>query len=148
MLNSKEARSAAAAAANPSLQLQQQLAQVTAQSPSDTGSERGGSPHDSERSSGYSSRSMAQPLGLMTNTPGGLQYPPSPPVMQHPRSIHQLDFGITENMHDSLRGPGRLTVSDSSQKSFPCGTCGKGFARRSDLARHGEISSSLRKLLK
>lgn len=29
-------------------------------------------------------------------------------------------------------------------KAYPCSTCGKGFARRSDLARHGKKSSSHR----
>ena len=33
--------------------------------------------------------------------------------------------------------------SERKGKAFPCSTCGKGFARRSDLARHGKFSFKL-----
>jgi hypothetical protein len=33
---------------------------------------------------------------------------------------------------------GQSTSNDIISKPFPCSTCRKGFARRSDLARHGE----------
>ena len=33
--------------------------------------------------------------------------------------------------------------SNGAIKSFACTTCGKGFARRSDLARHGKTLSSV-----
>jgi hypothetical protein len=33
---------------------------------------------------------------------------------------------------------GQSTSNDVIPKPFPCSTCGKGFARRSDLSRHGE----------
>jgi hypothetical protein len=51
---------------------------------------------------------------------------------QQLQQVHQ------QQMHQQqARGPGRPPSGDPSAKAFPCSSCGKGFARRSDLARHG-----------
>ncbi|KAI9814649.1 MAG: hypothetical protein M1827_003205 [Pycnora praestabilis] len=131
-----------AAAAAAEQQLQQQLAQAaqaSGRSPSDTGSERGGSPHASEHSSRYSSRS-AQPLHVMSNVPNGMRYP-SPPSIQTP--LPMLQNGYVQNpvpdngyIQNEVPVSVRPSSGESSHKAFSCQNCGKGFARRSDLARH------------
>lgn len=41
-----------------------------------------------------------------------------------------------QNQAENLSNPGR-TSGNEAVKAFACTTCSKGFARRSDLARHG-----------
>lgn len=48
------------------------------------------------------------------------------------------DAGYQQGMGIS-RGPGRPCSGDPTAKPYPCSDCGKGFARRSDLARHGML---------
>jgi len=45
---------------------------------------------------------------------------------------------ITSDPNIVSRGPGRPPCGDPSMKAFLCTVCEKKFARRSDLARHGE----------
>ncbi len=115
--------------------LQHQLSPLNRRSPSDTGSARAGSPPGSEQSSRYSSRS-GQPH-TMSNLSNGMSYP-------SPSQMPVLQNGLLANggydngmMSDTGRGPGR-PPGETAQKAFPCSTCAKGFARRSDLARHGK----------
>jgi hypothetical protein len=137
ILNTKgnAAAQAAAAAANGNAehQLQQQLAQVRGQSPSDAGSDR----DDRRSASRYSSRG-APPLHMTFHN--GMRYA-SPTAMQNPMAMLQNGFMPStgyENptMHHTTDRQ-RSSSGDQAQKAFPCSSCGKGFARRSDLARHG-----------
>ncbi|KAL8838529.1 MAG: hypothetical protein Q9170_002109 [Blastenia crenularia] len=61
-----------------------------------------------------------------------------------------MDNGYTHppSHLDNHQHPGQGLIASAAGgsdavKAFACGTCGKGFARRSDLARHGRRNSSL-----
>ena len=132
----------AAAAANgvvQDLHLLQTIQQANSFPMSETGSERGGSPHDSEHSR-YSVPRIGQMNGMNI---ANMRYP-SPTAMQNPLPMLQQPYrsdGFENGMmqQDDSRIPSRQPSGDGIvQKAFPCSTCGKGFARRSDLARHGK----------
>ncbi|CAL3969157.1 unnamed protein product [Diplocarpon coronariae] len=141
---------AAAAAANGAVQdlhLLQSISQANGMPPmSDAGSERGDSPHDSEHSR-YSGPRYSQLTG-MTGPPTAMRYP-SPTAMQTPLPMLQQPYrpetGFDNGMvpQESAR-PVRHPADATANKAFPCSTCGKGFARRSDLARHERIHSGIR----
>lgn len=146
IVNSKGGKGvAAAAAANGTAQdlhLLQSIQQANNIPMSDTGSERGNSPHDSENSRYSASR---YPLNGMNGTPNTMRYP-SPTAMQNPMPLMQQPYqpnnGFDTNMmQQEPPRPARQTGGDGAMKAFPCSSCGKGFARRSDLARHGMFSS-------
>ena len=49
------------------------------------------------------------------------------------------DAYVQAQVEQKEEAPGsQRSGSSGSVKAFACTTCGKGFARRSDLARHGE----------
>lgn len=117
---------------------------------SETGSDLG---NNSDHSSVYSSRST-KALQTLPHMPNGIRYP-SPSQLQPPISMLASGYPAPhlslENgyMHSQHRGqehhrtthfdePGAVSGGNESVKAFACTTCNKGFARRSDLARHGQ----------
>jgi hypothetical protein len=120
---------------------------------SENGSERGVSPHPSD-SSRYSSQQPQQPLPSYPAIPpqhiNGMRYP-SPSQMQAPMPmLNNNNYIPTPPDHaygqqqqqlpdQQVQHQGGRPASDAGPpKAFACSTCGKGFARRSDLARHGK----------
>ena len=129
ILNTKGNAAAAAAAAEA--QLRQQLedaAQMTARTNSDLGSDRS------------SSSNHQQPLHQMTNIPSNMAYP-SPSQQQGLQMVSNSFMPGTlhdDGYHPNADGSASRPNSDGAPKQFACSSCGKGFARRSDLARHGK----------
>jgi hypothetical protein len=119
---------------------------------SETGSERGVSPHPSD-SSRYSSQQPQQPLPSYPAMPqhmADMRYP-SPAQMQAPMPMlnnnnyipnppeHAYAQQQQVQVQEQIQHHGGRPASDTGPpKAFACSTCGKGFARRSDLARHGK----------
>ena len=144
IVNTKGGAKGAVAAANGGVQdlhLIQSIQQANNFPISETGSERGGSPHDSEHSR-YSASRLGQTNG------GNMRYP-SPTAMQNPLPMLQQPYrpdGFENGMmhQDNSRLARQQSRDGIAPKAFPCSTCGKGFARRSDLARHGELVKCFR----
>jgi hypothetical protein len=121
---------------------------------SENGSERGVSPHPSEHSSRYSSQAP-QPLQSypppMQSNMNGMRYP-SPSQISAPMPLlNNSNYMPNPPEHTYQQQPqqdqnqqagGRPASETGPPKAFACSTCGKGFARRSDLARHGKSSPS------
>lgn len=145
IVNSKGPRGAAAAdAANEAAQdlhLLQSISHANNFPLSENGSERGTSPHGSEQSRYSTPRLVGQMNGL--NGPPNMRYP-SPGPMHSPLPMLQQPYRAENGFENGMQqgngvDSGRQLQGDSvAQKAFPCSTCGKGFARRSDLARHGK----------
>ena len=134
------AAAAAAAAAGQDMHLLHSISQSNLPM-SEAGSERGNSPHDSEHSR-YSGSRISQ----MNGTPNGMHSYPSPPAMQSGLPMLQQPYRPDSSFDNSIMqqetSRSRPIQGDvAPQKAFPCSSCGKGFARRSDLARHGKSSS-------
>jgi hypothetical protein len=146
IVNSKGSKGAAAAAAGANdaaqdLHLLHSISHANNFPLSEAGSERGASPHGSEHSR-YSTPRLVGQMNGMSGAPS-MRYP-SPTAMQNPLPLlqqpyrHENGYGNGVMQQDNSGEPGRQLHGDNMpQKAFPCSTCGKGFARRSDLARHG-----------
>ena len=137
ILNNRGSAAVAAAVDQPLHQYD-----VNGHSISDAGSERAMSPHVSDSASAFPSRSGSQfPSMNMTSGTHLQQYSmvPNP----YPTPTESIDSGYAHAQSDDphverLQNAQIGSESSSQTKAFACSTCGKGFARRSDLARHGK----------
>ena len=119
--------------------------------------DRTNSPHGSESSYHSAHRSTGNALDALSGMANHRSYG-SPSSLHTPlQTPMQTPLPMTDNIPSSVPAgvmiPGMPTMGSgvpmayskpldmpqqaSEAKPYPCSTCGKGFARRSDLARHG-----------
>ena len=151
ILNSK-GPAAAAAAAEQHMQQQMSASQTNGRTYSETESERGISPHISDQSSRYSTHS-GQQLHVLSNMASTPRFT-SPAQLQPPLSLlsdgfmghtagvengftHQQPDGVDRQEVEQNHVTAKPSIGSAAMKAFACTNCGKAFARRSDLARHG-----------
>ena len=102
-----------------------------------------------------------QPPTVATPYADGFQYQPQPGLSEPSSSSSQLPYDPIAEKKVGMGPPGQGAMAQPGQpgqgqgegggelpKAFACSTCQKGFARRSDLVRHGESQSEVfRKLM-
>lgn len=135
------------AATEQQMQQSNPAAHLNGRTYSETGSDGGISPHISEHSSRYSTRSV-QPLQQHHNLANAplLQQPLPilPNIYMSPNGAiengfsHAQQNGIHQEVGQNYSTARPSTGGGAVLKAFACASCGKAFARRSDLARHGE----------
>lgn len=128
-----------------------QLPQLTSRNLPDP-MDRAGSPHGSEHSR-YSAprpmdaapRSYPSPVPMGHMSMGGQHIAPpvvtmilpgGPPNMGQPMHQYKAPDMVAQQQAQQQQQP----QQQQQVKAYPCSTCGKRFARRSDLARHGQSS--------
>lgn len=110
------------------------------------GMERSVSPHGSEHSQYSTPHSMARAYPSPSAMHAPMHIPnPMPNAMQIPGYPDMPNMGGMPNM-GMQHMPQQPQQPQQPVKAYPCSTCGKGFARRSDLARHGKHQYQLRVL--
>lgn len=100
--------------------------------------ERSASPHGSEHSH-YSTNSIARSYTSQGPMQTPMHMSPIPNGMQmtgYP-DMHGM-HGMTNLHMQHIPQQPQEEPPQPLAKAYPCSTCGKGFARRSDLARHGK----------
>lgn len=101
--------------------------------------DRQGSPQGSEQSrySGPMSASYPSPTAM---APAPLPPVPNANMAPAPMVPHEMqqNIGVVHPAYQQTQPAPQPPAHQPPAKQFPCSTCGKPFARRSDLARHGK----------